>query len=115
VYVVEERMQLAGRTTKRARSLVIAVAIVTRPGHPDRRIVMFMTTDRGFASNYPPLNVRLGPALRRRRRVSNQLSSSSRTVGMDPPVEVCGSGPPTCGMSAVSELSRVDGFIYRST
>jgi len=25
---------------------------------------MFMTTSTGFASNYPPLNARLGPALR---------------------------------------------------
>ena len=62
----------AGATTKRARSLVIAVArrpIVTDTGDasaappPRRCIVMFMTTSRGFASNYPPLNVRLGPAL----------------------------------------------------
>jgi len=74
-----------------------AIAVISYCRHCDqptapapRCIVMFMTTSRGFASNYPPLNVRLGPALRRQRRVSNQFSSFSRTIRTELLVEVGG-------------------------
>jgi len=49
---------------RRARRAIVTDTGDASAAPPPRRcIVMFMTTSRGFASNYPPLNVRLGPAL----------------------------------------------------